>query len=191
MSDLIQQVSDDRNWFQKLLGKIPGFKGYFERNSRRSADKILRETIANRFEELWGRISGLQRDLISEGGLAYIDDMERAALKLRQFIDRVRTASYGYAGFFDAVKVNEQELETIYRYDYAMLGMADEVGRAIDNMEGALGTDGLPATIRHLIRLAQECVDTFNRRSEVILGGLNEAPQTDTPPEPLTPPQQP
>lgn len=190
MSDLIQQVSDDRNWFQKLIGKIPGFKGYFERNSRRSADKILRETIANRYEDLWGRISSLQRDLISEGGLAYIDDMERAAIKLRQFIDRVRTASYGYAGFFDAVKVNEQELDLIYRYDYAMLEMADEVSRAIDNMEGAMGTDGLPATIRHLTRLSQECVDVFNRRSEVILGGLNGAPQEDVPPvEPQFPPQ--
>ncbi|HZU86939.1 MAG TPA: hypothetical protein VFF78_05620, partial [Anaerolineaceae bacterium] len=126
---------------------------------------------------------------ISEGGLAYIDDLERAAIKLRQFIDRVRTASYGYAGFFDAVKVNEQELELIYRYDYAMLSMADEVGRAIDNVEGAMGTDGLPATIRHLTRLAQECVDTFNRRSEVILGGLNEAPQGEAPVEPQTPPQ--
>jgi hypothetical protein len=77
MSDLISQVSDDRNWFQKLIGKIPGFKGYFERNNRRSADKILRETVASRFEELWGRISGLQRDLISEGGLAYIDGTRR------------------------------------------------------------------------------------------------------------------
>jgi hypothetical protein len=117
--------------------------------------------------------------------------MERAAIKLRQFIDRVRTASYGYAGFFDAVKVNEQELESIYRYDFAMLSMAEEVGRAVDNVEGALGTDGLPATIRHLIRLSQECVDVFNRRAEVILGGLNEAPQGETPVDPLAPPTPP
>ncbi len=194
MSDLIQQVSDDRNWFQKLIGKIPGFKGYFERQNRRSADKILRETVANRFEEIWGRLSSLQTDLISEGGLAYIDDMERAAIKLRQFIDRVRTATYGYAGFFDAVKVNEQELESIYRYDYAMLSMADEVSRAVDNVESSMGTDGLPASIRHLIRLSKECVDVFNRRAEIILGGLNEAPQgeapaSDAPIEPPTIPQ--
>jgi hypothetical protein len=41
-----------------------------------------------------------------------VDDLEGAAIKLRQFIDRVRTASYGYAGFFDAVKVRSEELDT-------------------------------------------------------------------------------
>jgi 5-(carboxyamino)imidazole ribonucleotide synthase len=36
--------------------------------------------------------------------------MEKAAIKLRTFIDKITTAPRGYSGLFDAVKINEKEL---------------------------------------------------------------------------------
>ncbi len=178
MSDILGRIREEQDIFGKLLGKLPGFNGYFDREQRRSADKLLRETVAARYEEQWRRISALQRDLISQGGLAYVDDLEGAAIKLRQFIDRVRTASYGYAGFFDAVKVNSDALEKLYQYDLWMLSLVDEIGRAIDNIEASLGTDGLPAAIRNLTSLAQASVEAYQKRSEAILGGAETAGTT-------------
>lgn len=176
MSDLFDRITNDQNALQKLLGKIPGFKGYMERTNRRAADKLLRETVANRFEEQWQRISSAQKDLISQGGLQYITELESSSLKLRQFIDRVRRATYGYAGFFDAVKVNEEELTQLYAFDLAMFNLVDEVSRGIDNVESSIGTDGLPAAMRHLKSLTQQCLDTFNRRQEAITGGIAGSP---------------
>jgi hypothetical protein len=171
MSDLFDRVTNEQNALQKLLGKIPGFKGYMERTNRRSADKLLRETIANRFEEQWQRISAVQRTMISQGSLDQITALETSSLKLRQFIDRTRHAAYGYAGFFDAVKVNEEELSQVYQFDLALFSLVDEISRAIDNVEASIGTDGLPAGIRNLTGLSQKCIDTFNRRQEVMIGG--------------------
>ena len=175
MSDILGRIREEQDVFGKPLGKLPGFNGYFDREQRRMADKLLRETVAARYEEQWRRISSLQRDLISQGGLAYVDDLEGAAIKLRQFIDRIRTATYGYAGFFDAVKVNSEELEKLYQYDLWLLSLVDEVARAIDNVEASLGTDGLPASIRHLTGLAQSSIEAFQKRSEAILGGAEAA----------------
>lgn len=174
MSDILGRVTDDQDIFKKLLGKIPGFKGYVDRTNRRAADKLLRETVASRFDALGQRISALQRDLIGQGGLAHVGELEAAALKLRQFTDRVRTASYGYAGFFDAVKINSEELAQIYQYDLALMQSGDEVERAIDNVESSLGTDGLPAAIRNLVQKSADCVSAFDKRSQVILGGSQQ-----------------
>jgi len=175
MSDLIEQilnkVSGDMDPFKKILGKIPGFSGYMERQSRRDSDKLLRETVASRFEEQWQRISSLQRDFISQGDISYLDDLESAAIQLRTFADRVRRATRGYSGLFDAVKINEKELAKLYQYDAAMLELADEVGRAIDNVEASVGSDGLPAAIRHLNTTARQCAVVFDRREEVIISG--------------------
>ena len=170
MSDIFDKVAEDRDPLKKLLSKIPGFKGYVERGDRRLSDKLLRETIANEYEAHYQRISGLQRDLISQGGLAYLDELENAAIKLRQFIDRVRTASYGYAGLFDAIKIKEDELTNIYQYDTALLEKGAAVSAAIDNVESSIGSDGLPAALRHLISVSQECVDLFNKRSDALKG---------------------
>lgn len=170
MSDILQRVSDERDIFKKLLAKIPGFKGYIERGDRRMSDKLLREQVASEFESLYQRISSLQRDLINQGEIEYIDDLEASVIKLRQFIDRVKTASYGYAGIFDAIKIKEEELDQVYQYDYALLALSDEVRSAIDNVETSIGTEGLDAAIRHLTSVSQECVDAFNKRSEVMKG---------------------
>ena len=175
MSDLFDQVTSDQDIFKKLLSKVPGFKGYIERENRRSSDKLLRGMVAERYEEQWRRISGLQRDLISEGGLVYVDDLESAAIKIRQFIDRVKTATYCYAGLFDAVKVREDELQKMYQYDLSLLDGAEEVKRAVDNVEASMGSEGLPASIRHLTGLAQNMVELFNRRAEVIMQGEEPA----------------
>ena len=172
MSDLFDRVTGDQDIFKKILSKVPGFGGYIERQNRRAADKILRETIANRFEEQYQHISGLQTELIKQGGIASVDDLEGAAIKFRQFIDRIRTASYGYSGFFDAVKINQEELAQVYQYDLTLLNMVDQVAKAVDNIEASFGTDGLPAAIRNLTSLARQAVETFDRRSEAMMGGV-------------------
>lgn len=170
MSDMFDNVTSQQDIIKKLLSKIPGFSGYIERENRRSSDKIIRDTVANRLEEAWKRISALQRDLISQGAISLIDDLEAAAIKLRQVIDRIQKASYGYSGFFDAVKINEKELEQVYQYDLAMMEQVDLVNKATDNVETSMGTDGLPASIRNLISVADQCVTAFDKRAEVITG---------------------
>jgi hypothetical protein len=175
MSDILEKVTGDQDFFKKILAKIPGFKGYIERGDRRLSDKILREKIADEFEVHYQRVSSLQRDLISQGELQYIDDLEASALKLRQFIDRVKTASYGYAGIFDAIKIKQDELDQVHQYDYALLTLSDEVASAVDNVETSIGTEGLDAALRHLRTVSQQCVDAFNKRSEVMQGITTEA----------------
>jgi hypothetical protein len=180
MADMYQRVTDERDIFKQLLSKVPGFKGYVERETRRSSDKLLRESLADRFEELWQRISTVQKQMVNDGMIEHVDDMEGASIKIRQFIDRVRNASYGYAGLFDAIKIDQEELSEIYRYDMAMFNLADEVGRAIDNVEVSIGGDGLKAAIKNLVNLSQQCVDTFNKRVEVIKTGVSGGDITTT-----------
>lgn len=171
MSDLFERVVAQRDALKKLIAKLPGFKGYYERADRRSADKLLRETISDKFQTQWQRLSSIQRDLVISGHIEVIDEIEIGAIRLRQFIDRVKTASYGYSGFFDAVKVNEAELDKIYQYDLTLVTMAEEVASAIDNMETSIDTDGFPASIRNLNQKAQDCIDAFNQRSELMKFG--------------------
>ncbi|MEJ2262007.1 MAG: hypothetical protein P8X95_01080 [Anaerolineales bacterium] len=166
---IFAKVTGDIDPFKQIMSKIPGFGGYVERQSRRDSDKLIRDIIFKRFRELESRVSGIQRDFIDQGQIAYVDDLERAALQMRTFADKVRTAARGYSGLFDAVKINEAELARIYEYDAAMLELADEVERAIDNVEASVGTDGLPAAIRHLETTSRLCVETFEKREEVLM----------------------
>ena len=171
MDQFFEKVTSQQDPFTKLTKMIPGFGGYIDRRTRRDADKLLRDTVARRFEEHWKRASQLQSDMVSNGMIAFVDDMEKAAIQLRTFIDKLSTAPRGYAGLFDAVKINEPELQALYQFDYAFFDLSDQVGRALDNVEASLGDkDGLPAAIRHLTSLARLAVETYNRRTEAFTG---------------------
>ena len=164
------KVTEDMDPFKKILNKVPGFGGYIERQKRRDSDKLIREYLFDKFREMEGRVSRMQRDFISQGEIKYVDDLEATAIKLRTFADRIKTAARGYSGLFDAVNVNEAELTKIYEYDASMLDLVDVIDHAIDNVESSVGTDGLPAALRHLETKAGECVQAFDDRENVILG---------------------
>jgi hypothetical protein len=103
--------------------------------------------------------------------IKYLDDMEKAALALRTFIDKIKTAARGYSGMFDAVKINEKELESIYQFDVAFFTLSDQVASALDNVEASLSDeDSLPAAIRNLTTQSRLAVETFERRSESVTG---------------------
>ncbi len=175
MSDIkdqvYQNVTGSMDIFKKISSKIPGFKGYVERQNRRDSDKLLRDTIYRRFRELEGRITDLQVEFVNQHEIKYTDDLEKAALRLRTFADRVRTAPRGYSSLFEAVKINEKELEKLYEYDATLLDKSEEIGQAIDNVQASVGTDGLPAAIRNLQTLSKECVNAYDRRQEVVALG--------------------
>ena len=172
MSNLFDKVSGQMDVFKKLASHIPGFSGYVERQNRRAADKLLRQSVADRFQELWKRTSNIQTDMVNEGMIELMEDMEQAAIQLRTFADKIRTATYGYSGFFDAVKINETELTQLYQFDLAFFEVAEQIGRALDNVEASMGEEeGLKTAIRNLTSLTREAVNTFNRRYEMINGG--------------------
>jgi hypothetical protein len=170
MSDLFETVTGGQDIFQKLLSYIPGFKGYIERSHRRSADKLLRDQVALKYAELASRASGLQKDAADAGQLDMLDEIDSIGLKLRTFADRIKNASYGYSGFFDTVKINEKELETIYTFDTAFFVLADQISNGLDNVATAIGGDGLKAALRAVDDLARQAGETFDKRYQTITG---------------------
>jgi hypothetical protein len=169
MSDFFGRVTGDQDPIRKLVSYIPGFNGYIERSNRRAADKLLRDTVARRFEELYKRLSSIQADQISQGNIDYVDDLEKAALLMRTFTDKLRNATYGYSGLFDAVKINQEELTKIYIFDNAFFDLAEQIKNALDTVE-ASAVEGLPAAIRNLVALARQAITTYEKRYEIFNG---------------------
>jgi protein tyrosine phosphatase len=170
--DLSKKVFDERGFIEKFGGMIPGFGGYFNRNKRRDADKLLREYIARQMDEQRGRLANVTVQLTSApDGLKHLELAERATMKMQVFIDKMKTASYGYAGWFDAVKVDEKDLEAIYNYDNSLLEGVGRVANEVTALEGALDSgEGIPIILRNLVKETDDLNRAFTKRQDVILG---------------------
>ncbi len=174
MSDLFETVKGQQDIFKKLLSYVPGFSGYVERTNRRAADKLLRDQVALRYTELARRASSLQKDIGEAGQLDFLDEVDSIALKLRTFSDRIKNASYGYSGFFDAVKINEKELVQIYAFDAAFFDLGNQISSALDTVEASTGGEGLKAAIRNVEALARQVIESYDRRYQVITGSAGQ-----------------
>ncbi|HEY76014.1 MAG TPA: hypothetical protein G4O00_07520 [Thermoflexia bacterium] len=170
MGDLYDRVSEARTGLEKLIGQIPGYKGYKEKEMRRESDKLLRETVATQMELQRQRMDDLQKRLITAGRFEYLDEMGNATTKLQTFIDRVRKATYGYAGLFDAVRVREEELDRLYDFDAKLLEYAERLSAALDTLETAIPSgEGLAEAVRQVLSICAEANRTFDERELVIL----------------------
>ncbi len=167
---LLDNVKDEMSGLEKLVAKIPGYKGYKEKELRREADKLLREHIANRLRTVKTQLDGLQTDLISAGKIDLLDEAGSAATQLQTFIDRLRTASYGYGGLFDAARIKENDLDRVYEFDASLVSYAERlegaIGRAREGVEG----EDTRALILMVRDLAREANATFDERQDVLRG---------------------
>ncbi len=173
VSDLFGKIQGESTGLGKLLEKIPGLDGYLEKGRRREADQILRDTISARLEQarmdLGNAQAELGRDIVK--AMDHAETLGRADTGLRGLAGKVKDAPQGYAGFFDAVKVKEDDLARIYAFDENMLNFADQIQADVNALAKAVRDNGdIGGAVSVLNSNIQEANNTWGQRDEVILG---------------------
>lgn len=160
---------DQRNWLDRLSDKIPGYSGYVDRERRRDIDKLHREHLADRLRDLKAPLTDVMRELSSTGRLFEVGPVDSAIKKLDHLENRVRFASYGYSGFFDVVKIEQAQLDSIYRFDLALVEHVDKLAAKINELKAKAGTaEGLKVASSELAAAVDEINHTFDERSRAI-----------------------
>ncbi len=173
VSDLYDKIQGESTGLGQLLAKIPGLSGYMEKGRRREADQLLRNTIAARLEQSRMQLGSIQADLGRDivKAMDHAEPLGRVDTGLRGLTGKIKDAPQGYAGFFDAVKVKEDDLARIYAFDENMLNFADQLQADIDALAKAVRDGGdVGSAVRVLDGTVQEANRTWASRDEVILG---------------------
>lgn len=167
--DPVEQAKSEMGSFERAISKLPGIKGYREKELRRDADKQVRDTLARRLEARRRKLTGLQSDLLAAGGLLWMDDVERVVGRLQLLIDRIKTASYGYAPLWALNRVKEDDLDRLIAFDQALFDDVARLDEAIDGLSAAIqANEGIKDALQGLGDLLSALNETFSRRSEVI-----------------------
>jgi hypothetical protein len=169
--DFRDTIEDSMSRFESLTKKIPGYGGYKEKEQRREADALLREHMAREFESQWGRMNDLKSQMLVGPAMSQLDDMGKASRRLQTLIDKIKGATQGYAGFFDAVKVKEEQLDELYEFDNNMLTEVDKVALAVDTVQEKLDAEeNVAAAVRNLTKVINDLLTLYEKRNEVVLG---------------------
>jgi hypothetical protein len=171
--DMYDKIEGESSFLGELASQIPGFDGYMERGRRREADQLIRSTIASRLEEIRLQLSSVHQELGRDivRAMDYAEELGRADTKLMGLIGKIKDAPEGYAGFFDAVKVKEDDLSRVYSFDESMMAYTDQIEADVNALEKAAREDGdLNERIKALDDTLREANSAFNSRQEILSG---------------------
>jgi hypothetical protein len=170
---MYSKIEEESTGLGRLISKIPGFKGYMERGRRREADQILRQTLAGRLETSRLLVASTQQDLSRDivKAIEYAEAVGRADTRLVGLGGKLRDAPQGYAGFFDAVKIDEDDLARIYSFDESMLAYVDQIASSAEALQKAVADGGdIASAVRELDTVAREANMAFDARQELLAG---------------------
>jgi hypothetical protein len=169
MSDLRQRIVSDEGTLQRLAASIPGFSGYRELGIRRKADELVRQHLVGLLDDVLGRAKQIVSQWSDAGELGKLDKLDRLVGKLRKVRDNLRYADYGYTGWWDAVKIKEEELDNMYAYDLKMREQIVAIDAAVTELAAATTQDLAErmAGVQEQVERLQNAVD---HRGEIVAG---------------------
>jgi len=170
--DYLGKVRGERGLLEKIMGYIPGYRGYKEKELRRESDRLVRmdavkrlKTAKTAFRRTFAKPSAVQK--LSDYDDAYRFDALN--FRLDRVTQRLDRAVAGYAGMFDAVKVKEDKLDSVIQHDVSVIEKAESIKTDVEKAIGIepgtdewrTAIDALTAKIEELDRLVDERSSLF------------------------------
>lgn len=173
IEDLYDKIVSESTGLGGLLSRIPGLSGYMEKGRRREADQLLREFITSKLDAARIKLSSVHQELSRDIVMAmeYAEDLGRVDTRLMGLIGKINDAPQGYAGFFDAIKVKEEDLARIYAFDASMLNHVDAIEDGVVALNSAvIEGANISATLRSLTDVVASANEDWASRDAVIKG---------------------
>jgi FtsZ-binding cell division protein ZapB len=121
MDNGYEAAQQQRNWLERLGARIPGFKGYQDRELRRDVDRMQREHISRELGALKAAVRTHAREYADAGQIGALHAFDRLDRRLDGLSQSIRFTDYGASGLFDVVKIMDAELEKLYEFDLSLL----------------------------------------------------------------------
>jgi len=167
MTNGYEEAKAQRNVLEKLGEKIPGYRGFQDRELRRDVDRQLREHLASELGRLKSALRDHTRGYTDAGKIGALNGFDRLDRQLDGLSQAIRFSDYGATGLFDPVKIGEAELARLYEFDLSVVDDLAQLEAGIAAVPAPGGEDPGPALDR-LQQAVRTLDDQWKQRKQVI-----------------------
>jgi len=171
--DYLEKVKGERGLLERIMGYIPGYHGYKEKELRRESDRLVRMEAVNRLKAAKTAMRRVFANPAMVQKLAGEDTYRYEALNSRmdRVTQRIDRAVAGYQGVFDAVKVKEDKLDSVLQHDVSLIEKADEIKADCEKLSKMQpGNEDWSAAMDALISKVEEYDSLIDSRTEILRG---------------------
>lgn len=171
--DVYAQAKSQMRLSERIAAALPGFRGYKEKELRRESDKLIRNHLSMKLTHTKDDIRSIFQKITDRRYLDILPDMDRLTAKIDRVTEKVNHASYGYTGFFNIVKVKEENLDRMITFDNQLIDYVDALTAAVDAFKAQLANGdytNLKDKVQAVTDKLEALEDAFDKRQEVIIG---------------------
>jgi hypothetical protein len=171
--DVYAQAKSQMRLSERIAAALPGFRGYKEKELRRESDKLIRNNLTLKLSKDKDNVRTISQRIADKRYLDVLPDIDRLTAKMDRITEKVNHASYGYAGFYDIVKIKEDNLDRMITFDNQLLDEVDALTASIEDVKAQLVSgnySNLKDKIQTMTDKLELLEDTFDKREQVILG---------------------
>ena len=158
---------------ERILAELPGFRGYKEKELRRESDKIIRNHLYQRLTEARKDLKEIFQKLSDNRLQEILTDMDRFVMRFDRVSEKINHASFGYSGFYNVMKIEEEKLDKMIEFDNGLMDDVDKIAEETTAFKKEVMKQDFEKVSDHiqsLNDLLEELEVTFDGREEIILG---------------------
>jgi len=131
-------VKSETRLIEKIAMLVPGYRGYKLKELRREADKLVRNYMYQQLTSSRDDLKTILQRLVDSKLTDMWTDVDRLVTDLDMVSSEINHAAYGYAGFFDAVKVNEKRLDSMLDFDSKLVENVASLSAKVKQFKGEI-----------------------------------------------------
>jgi hypothetical protein len=113
--------------------RLPGVS---EGEDIRAADSLLRLQVADKIRNARSTVENTRQALVQANQFSALTDLAPLIADLWKLEGEVRNAEQGFTGISPAVRVNPQQIDRLYEYDFGFAQAGDQLAQTVSALPG-------------------------------------------------------
>ena len=172
-NDVYEKAKDEMRLPERIAAELPGFRGYKEKELRRESDKLIRNDLYGKLLKARSDLKEVFEQLAQQRRLEVLTDMDMLVTRYDRVAEKINHASYGYAGFFNVLKVDEEKLDKMITFDTQLITQVQAIVDEANAFKKDVNSNVYQNAKDHIQKTnisLETLEDTFDQRGEIILG---------------------
>ncbi len=171
ISDTLRsRTASGRNALDRLMLRLPGFRGYIEYTERYTSDRLLRELIAERIIRCKERVGLFMRGLAQRGDIKLLPEVDALTAAMETLVKTAQAADFGASSSFSNSKFrySSEDQDRLLEYDAGLLSQLEGIEAAVERISEP--NADVPASISSIRTLLKNLGSLLNERKLKLLG---------------------
>ncbi len=173
MTDLRDQVVEDRGVIKKIQLIFPGYHGYRINEDLRDADIILKDELYKKMLDVISNLKTGEGSLVSSGQFKGLESIGVLRSRIQTVAEAVKHHGAGYSGISAPIKVDAKKISALYDLDMQIFDQIQNLQKGVNSFvqncsSGNVNQEGI-AGINNVISAIS---DLNSSRETLLYGGV-------------------